>query len=106
MLRETFAGWTAKQSYARIPQKFFPNVPGGMQQIVTPDKANAVYVAGLAFPMKDSDPDYPALVMGNYRAGRRVAVVAAGRSGAAEGRAFVRRRLVHLGRRARRAHAA
>jgi zinc protease len=37
-----------------------------LQQIITPDKANAVYVAGMAFPMKDSDPDYPALMMGNY----------------------------------------
>ena len=66
ILREAFSGWSAKQSYARIPRQFFPDVPGGLQQIVTPDKANAVYSAGLAFPMKDSDPDYPAVLMGNY----------------------------------------
>ena len=82
----------------------FPNVPGGLEQILTPDKANAVYVAGLVFPMKDSDPDYPAMVMGNYRAGRRVAVVAAGRSRAAEGRALLRRRLVLSADCARSAH--
>src|SRR5262249_15552746 len=45
VLRESLSGWGAKQSYARIPRLVFPNVPGGMQQIVTPDKANAVYVA-------------------------------------------------------------
>ena len=66
ILRETFSGWSAKQSYARIPRQYFPDVSGGLQQIVTPDKANAVYMAGLAFPMKDSDPDYPAVLMGNY----------------------------------------
>ena len=41
-------------------------MPGGKQQILTPDKANAVYIAGMAFPMKDTDPDYPAVLMGNY----------------------------------------
>jgi zinc protease len=66
ILRETFSGWASKQSYARIPRMNFPDVPGGLQQIVTPDKANAVYVAGEAFAMKDSDPDYPALMIGNF----------------------------------------
>jgi zinc protease len=66
ILRETFSGWTAKESFARIPKMAFPDVPGGLQQINTPDKANAVYVAGEVFAMKDSDPDYPALVIGNY----------------------------------------
>jgi zinc protease len=66
ILREALSGWSARQSYARIPKLDFPNVPGGMQKILTPDKANAVYMAGMAFPMKDSDPDYPGLLMGNY----------------------------------------
>jgi len=66
LLREMLSGWSAKQSYARIPKLDFPNVPGGMQKILTPDKANAVYMAGMAFPMKDTDPDYPGLLMGNY----------------------------------------
>ncbi len=66
VLREAFAGWTSKQSFARIPRKVFPDVAGGLQTINTPDKANAVYVAGLVFPMKDTDPDYAAVLMGNY----------------------------------------
>jgi zinc protease len=65
-LREALTGWGSKQSYARIPKKVFPEVKGGLEQINTPDKANAVYVAGEVFAMKDSDPDYPAIVMGNY----------------------------------------
>jgi zinc protease len=66
ILRETLSGWTAKQAYERIPRMVFPQVPGGRQEILTPDKANAVYVAGLVFPMKDSDPDYPGIVLGNF----------------------------------------
>ncbi len=34
--------------------------------IETPDKANAIYIAGLQDALKDSDPDYPALVAGNF----------------------------------------
>ena len=30
------------------------------------DKANAFFVAGLNLPIRDDNPDYPALVMGNY----------------------------------------
>ncbi len=66
ILRDTFQGWSAGQSYARLQKKTFPDVPGGLQTILTPDKANAVYVAGLVFPMKDSDADYPAIVIGNF----------------------------------------
>jgi zinc protease len=42
------------------------DIPGAQHKINTPDKANATYTAGLMFPMRDDDPDYPALVMGNY----------------------------------------
>ena len=38
----------------------------GSSKVLTPDKANAVYYAGLVFSMKDSHPDYPSLVMSNY----------------------------------------
>jgi zinc protease len=66
ILREALAGWSSEQSYSRIPRKTFADAKGGREQINTPDKANAVYVAGEVFAMKDSDPDYPAMVMGNY----------------------------------------
>ncbi|MFI5387171.1 MAG: M16 family metallopeptidase [Fimbriimonadales bacterium] len=35
------------------------------EDIVTPDKANAEFLAGLSFPLSDSDRDYPALRIGN-----------------------------------------
>jgi zinc protease len=66
ILRETFSGWSSGEAYARIPKKFCPHVKGGKLTIDTPDKSNAIYLAGLIFPMKDDDPDYPALVIGNF----------------------------------------
>ncbi len=71
VLREMSAGWTSKQPFARIPRIVFPKVPGGMHQIITPDKANAVYVAGLLFPMKDTDPDYVGVLLVKLCVGRR-----------------------------------
>jgi len=41
-------------------------VAGAQHEIKTPDKANATYNAGLLMPLRDDDPDYPALLMGNY----------------------------------------
>ncbi len=61
-------GWTAKVPYKRIERKATATV-GGTEVIQTPDKANAVYVAGLALLINDSDPDYPALLIGNYTLG-------------------------------------
>ncbi len=40
-------------------------ISAGHEVIETPDKANAVYFAGTVIPIKDSDPDYPALLIGN-----------------------------------------
>ncbi len=65
-LKSALAGWTSNKPYARIPSKFFPDVPGGVSRINTPDKANAVYVAGMAFPLKESDADYAGVLIGNY----------------------------------------
>lgn len=58
-------GWAAKVPYKRIENPSKPTV-GGLETIATPDKANAVYVAGIGFPVADSDPDYAALEIGNY----------------------------------------
>jgi zinc protease len=66
ILKTTLGGWTAAKPYARIPMPITTEVAGAQQAINTPDKANATYTAGLMFPMRDDDPDYPALLMGNY----------------------------------------
>ncbi len=65
-LTETFKGWKASMPYARIEQAAPGDLAGVKHAINTPDKANANYQAGLVLALADTDPDYPALVMGNY----------------------------------------
>ncbi len=65
-LKELFADWKAPQSYARIERSAPEKWVSGTIAIETPDKANAVYYSGLSLPMKDDNPDYPALVIGDY----------------------------------------
>jgi zinc protease len=60
------AGWKAKAPFARIAEPAQTDVAGAREQILTPDKKNAFYLAGLMFALSDTDPDYPALVIGNY----------------------------------------
>ncbi len=66
VLTRTFEGWENAQPYERIERTFQSDLKPARETIMTPDKANACYFAGLTLPMKDSDPDYPALVAGNY----------------------------------------
>jgi zinc protease len=66
ILGKTLDGWKAGKPYARIERPIPPGLKPERATIETPDKPNAVYVAGLVDPVKDSDPDYPALVIGDY----------------------------------------
>jgi zinc protease len=66
ILKETLAGWKAAKPYARIASPLTTEAAASQHKINTPDKANATFTAGLLFPLRDDDPDYPALVMGNY----------------------------------------
>jgi zinc protease len=65
-LKESLSGWKAAKPYERIATPIAGDVSGGRQSIDTPEKANATYSAGLIFPLRDDDADYPALLMGNY----------------------------------------
>lgn len=65
-LESVFSGWTSDVPQERVAQPAQTNVAGKAEQILTPDKANAVYYAGMQIAMRDDDPDYPALVIGNY----------------------------------------
>jgi zinc protease len=66
ILNDTLAGWKAPRPYARIASPIQRDIPASQDTINTPDKANATFTAGLMFPMRDDDPDYAGLVMGNY----------------------------------------
>jgi len=65
-VKPALEGWRAAKPYARIPTPVAGQQTGAKHVIDTPDKANATYTAGLVFPLRDDDPDYPAMVMANY----------------------------------------
>lgn len=67
-IEEMFSGWKSEVAFERIARKVIP-VKGSTQNIFTPDKENAVYVAGETFPLSDTAEDYPALSVGNYLLG-------------------------------------
>ena len=65
---ELFGDWKSAAAYARIPQPY-QDVPPANESLQTPDKANAYFVAGQNLKLRDDDPDYPALLFGNYMLG-------------------------------------
>src|SRR5207253_5309029 len=65
---ELFGPWKSAQPFVRIPQPFV-DVDSVEQAIETPDKANAVFVAGQNLKIQHTDPDYPALLLWNYMIG-------------------------------------
>jgi zinc protease len=66
LVKEMLAGWESKVAFKRIDRKVADSGTGVKEDIITPDKANAEYLAGLSIPVSDSDPDYPALRIGNF----------------------------------------
>jgi zinc protease len=65
-VKEILSGWDSKVPTRRIERKSPPDRSGSKEDILTPDKANGTYLAGLAFPLKETDPDYAALRLGNF----------------------------------------
>ncbi len=60
--------WTAPVLYTRAKDKHF-EVAARNEVINTPDKANAMLLCGYNIELRDDDPDYPALLIGNYMLG-------------------------------------
>ncbi len=58
--------WKAAVPYRRIEQHAAENVKPERIAIDTPDKANAVYFAGLMMPLRDIDPDNAPLELANF----------------------------------------
>ncbi|HEY3204519.1 MAG TPA: pitrilysin family protein [Thermoanaerobaculia bacterium] len=65
---DLFGNWKSASSFERIPQAYQDVAPIN-KAVETPDKANAFFIAGQNLPIRDDDPDYPALVLGNYMIG-------------------------------------
>lgn len=60
------ASWKSDIPFERLARESVNNPKGELSIIETPDKENAVYVAGLTIAMRDSHPDYPALALANF----------------------------------------
>jgi len=65
---DLFGSWKSPAKYERV-KTGFARVAPVMKSIETPDKANAMFVAAERVNLSDSDPDYAAVVFGNYMLG-------------------------------------
>ncbi len=66
VLGEILADWNSEVEYRSIDRQAVRDLSGAKMVIETPDKANAVFTAGLAFAMDESHPDVEALELGNF----------------------------------------
>jgi len=66
VLNQMLEGWKASKPYARVEMPYQTTIKPHRERIETPDKANAIYVAGMIMPLRDDNPDYPALLIGNF----------------------------------------
>jgi zinc protease len=64
-LTAMLADWKSQQPYERIRLESTGPANGETVRVNTPDKANAMFFAGLIMPLSDGDADYPALVIAN-----------------------------------------
>ncbi len=65
---ELLGSWKSASPYERIVTNY-KDVQRINTKIETPDKENAQFSAGLRLRMRDTDADYPAMVMANYMFG-------------------------------------
>lgn len=67
-LGSAFREWNNQSEFVRIATPYEP-VAVRRETINTPDKANAVYLAGYGFPLRDDHVDYPAVTLSGYMLG-------------------------------------
>jgi zinc protease len=67
-LEALFGSWKNPQPYGRVPARYFDVAPIE-RSVSIGGKANASLRAGLSIAMRDDDPDFPAMVLGNYLLG-------------------------------------
>jgi zinc protease len=68
VVQASFADWESPHPFQRVAQPFYEPPPSEIV-IETPDKANAIFFAQQNLELRDSDPDYPALLMAGYMIG-------------------------------------
>lgn len=63
-----FGDWKSPHAFTRVPMPY-RKLEALNKSFETPDKSNAFFIAGQLLEMRDDDPDYPALVLGDYMLG-------------------------------------
>jgi zinc protease len=64
-LRRLFADWKTARPYVRISRPYKAVEPKA-ETFETPDKTNSLWLAALTLQMRDTSPDYPAMLLANY----------------------------------------
>ncbi|MGI9167143.1 MAG: M16 family metallopeptidase [Pyrinomonadaceae bacterium] len=65
---DLFGNWKSPKPFVRVPT-LFKDVAAVNHLFPAPDKANAFFAAGFNLKIRDDNPDYPALLLGNYMLG-------------------------------------
>ncbi len=65
---QLFSDWKSPRPFKRVPSIFREIAPAN-QTFQAPDKANAFFVAGFLFDMRDDNADYAAVTLGHYMLG-------------------------------------
>lgn len=68
LTKQLFADWKSPKGYTRIKTNY-NDVKAIDEMLETPDKANAFFIARLNVKIRDDNPDYAALTLGNYMLG-------------------------------------
>lgn len=68
-LRELLGDWKSPKGYTRTKNPYM-KVDAANKAVNTPDKANAMFMAGMNIAVSDEDEGYPALLFANYLFGQ------------------------------------
>jgi zinc protease len=65
---DLFGDWRSKTAFVRITSPY-TQIAATSENIETPDKESAIFMAGERIRLRDTEADYPALVLGNFMTG-------------------------------------
>ena len=67
-VQAAFGTWKSAKPFTRLAG-VYQDRPVSRVTVETPDKESAVFAAGQRIRMRDDDPDYPAMLLGNFMTG-------------------------------------
>ncbi|MEL6110380.1 MAG: pitrilysin family protein, partial [Planctomycetota bacterium] len=65
-VQSQLASWKTEVPYERAGRPANSEIAGSLTEIETPDKANAVLYGAMQIELKDTNPEYASLVLGNF----------------------------------------